>query len=283
MACLTICSKIGIAALYLVGVILLLPGFIWIVPEKVIDIAHGHSDRPLFVPIFGPLYARGVSWLIVGMASVLVATVTESIMRCFKEHSPSAELDSAAGTLLADGTQQRRAVHSGTRTSWRRVLVESLGCVCQVAGASLILAGCIVFLPRYSSVVPPKVILGMKAPDLGNELFKAGSVAYFLGALLGIGSEAAKIRLAKSQRRSACIHIVMVVPLLLFMAASTLLFVNGFLPKHDAVLAGKLRVAGSICLLTAVVILCGMVAVEVHRSRTVQKQTQLPRPSVAVT
>lgn len=249
--------KIFIGNLYLAGGCLLLPGFLWIVPEKVITIPVKFNPahipiKFITVPVFNPeLYARGVNTLIAGMACVLLAALLDLfLVHCRTSQGKQIEIQ-----MLRTDT----AATSGKLG----VVISS---VCQVLGAAALLAGCIVFLPQFSTTSPPKVICGIDAPDLGNDLFQAGAVLYFMGACLAIfGTFSAIYGATLSGRRTAPLW-ASVVAFLLFICTSTLFFVNGRLPTAQAVIAGQLRVAASVCLLTAICILYVVTIMEV-RSR----------------
>merc|ERR1719199_2236265 len=104
-------------------------------------------------------------------------------------------------------------------------LLRLLGPLLQVFASATILAGCVVFLPQYALAKPmPVAIAGMSAPDFGNLLFKIGSVLYFVAAFSALFGICAGIVAARRQLQSAAKLWATAPAFLLFMCASTLLF-----------------------------------------------------------
>jgi len=253
--------KMLIAVLYLAGVVLLMPGFLWIVPEGIIQIPKGPVT--IVIPAFGASYASGVHLLILGMALVTSAALLEFCQTCGAAPSGAGTSDLVAGSarqLLP--SVGRAADGAGCAGSITRLF----GPGCQVLGSLAILAGCIVFLPQFSQAVPPVAIAGMKAPNLGKLLFQVGSAAYFVGAVAAIRGLVVG---ARARPHSGCSWalVASLLAFILFLLTSSLLFSSSLLPSVEAVRAGVLRVVGATCLLVAVVLLCGVTVAEVLADR----------------
>jgi len=159
--------------------------------------------------------------------------------------------------------QSPSASRTGARIAWRLASP-----VCQVLGAATILAGCCVFLPKFSLATPPKTLLGVSAPDLGNDLFQAGAVLYFVGAVLSIAQVAPALRDARAAGRSALPQCASLCAFGLFVATSCLFFANGRLPTARAVEAGYMRLAAALCMMGAIVLLLLVAVADTRSPRT---------------
>lgn len=251
--------KLAIGAIYLVGASMLLPGFLWIIPEKVVtlhvpvhfnNVTHAPDrfiDMP-DVPMFGAKYGDGVRILIIGMSFIIVGAVLDLAMI----HCVAAIAMGRSGVLRV------------------------VGPICQVFGGVVILWGCDVFLPSNQGLLwdgkmdmskhGPVNMFGMKAPDFGNLLFKIGSILYGLGAVLAIVGTLHAIKEAH-RRGSSVLTLWLSIPAFgLFLCTSTLYFINGCMPASQAIMAGVLRMVGTGCLFAAVLILCVATLLEVCSS-----------------
>ena len=250
-----LCSvKLCIGNLYLAGGLLLLPGFLWIIPEKVVAIPLPNNTS-ITVPEFErAVYTQGVHVLIAGMICVLVAAAADLVLvhaGVVCRHTPSAPV-----APNSQDTARRQA-----RVKPQRIAIASS--IAQVLGAAALLAGCVVFLLMFSLSKPPRTILGQSAPDLGNDLFQAGAALYFVGAILAIVVTCSAISRARTNGQGTALLWASVVAFLLFICTSCLFFVNGRLPAAEAILAGRMRLAASICLLCAICLLYAITAAEV--------------------
>jgi len=118
------------------------------------------------------------------------------------------------------------------------------------------LVGCVVLQPKYALLkTGPAEIMGMKCTDLGNLLFKIGSVLYFTAAICALGGICAGIAAARREKRGTAKLWASAPAFLLFMCTSTLFFYNGCMPKDKAIEAGNVRMGGAACLFAAVVLL----------------------------
>jgi len=236
--------KVVIGIFYLVGAFLLLPGFIWIIPEKILHIpVHFNPsthvpDVFIYVPKFGDRYETAIHTLIWGISLILAAATMD---------------------MLANHCRAPAGGSKGIVAAVRRVF----GPFMQVLGALAILGGCIVFLPKYALTNPPKKFNGISAPDLANDLFKLGSVLYFIAAIVGVLGVVTGIRMAKARGKAWWPLTLPLVAFLLFMCTSTCYFVNGMLPTSKGIEAGYLRLVGTICMVIAVVLLTISTAIEV--------------------
>ena len=258
------CSlKMCIGNLYLVGSLLLLPGFLWIIPETVVTIPLPNK-KTITVPKFDHVaYTRGVYVLIAGMGCVLVAAVADLVL----VHAGIACTHTTRDVYASNS--QRTATSRQPPAKRKPIAIASS--ITQVLGATALLAGCVVFLPEFSLSKPPRVILSVSAPDLGNYLFQAGSVLYFVGALLAIVGAYLGIRSARRDGRGTAMLWASIAAFLLFICTSSLFFANGLLPTAQAILAGQMRLAASVCLLCAICILYAVTAAEVTGSLAAQR------------
>lgn len=248
--------KLLIGGIYFLGACLLLPGFLWIIPTAVVtlhipvhfnNVTHkpDHFITVPDVPQFSVKYGDGVRILIWGMLFIIAGAVLDLLA----VHCVAAMAMGKNGALRVAGP------------------------FFQVLGAATILWGCIVFLPsnqglNWDGTTPhgssgPKEMFGMKASDLGNLLFKIGSVLYCLSAVLGIVGICHGITQARQSGKRTVTLWMSIPAFLLFMCTSTLYYINGCMPKADAVQAGWLRMVGTICLFVAVLILCLATVLEV--------------------
>ena len=275
---------------YIAGGALLLPGFIWIVPTKVIAVPDGKHFDPtthvptcilngtycIDVPIFdSSAYSRGVNVLIVGMVLILLSAIID--FTCVQARSPP--FSDQGGAAL----QPMLKVDAAPSSAGER-LARLVSPLAQVLGAAAILAGCVVFLPKYSNPPPPNPpvkLWGVSAPDLGNDLFQAGAVLYFVGAVFAIAHVVHAI--IQSRRRCGTRDCgtpaqgASILAFVAFLATSLLFFINGHLPPKQAVEAGHLRVAASVCMNCAIVILF---LVAIAESRAARPAATAPRGHV---
>merc|ERR1740121_1549166 len=142
-----VATKAVVGLLYLIGAFLLLPGFIWIIPEKILHIpVHFNPtthipDAFIDVPKFSDKYETAIHTLIWGISLILGAAIIDMFV-----HHCRAPAGGSKGPVAA--------------------LLRVFGPFMQVLGALCILAGCVVFLPRYALTNPPKQFNGVSAPDL---------------------------------------------------------------------------------------------------------------------
>jgi len=254
--------KVLIALLYLGGVILLLPGFLWIVPKGVFQIHKGPVT--IAIPLFTAKYASGVHLLIAGISLVSSAALLEFFQTCHATLAAARVAGPASGSARRLLPSASRAGVSGCAATMSRLL----GPGCQVLGSLAILAGCVIFLPKFSLAVPPVKIAGMKAPDLGKLLFQLGSAAYFLGAVAAIRGLVAGACAGRQPGWRSWQLAASLLAFLLFMLTSSMLLSSGLLAPVEAVRAGHLRVAGAVCLLVGVVLLSAVTASEVLSGRS---------------
>ena len=279
----------SIGTLYLVGATLLLPGFLWIIPDRVLTVpVHfnktTHSpDRFITFPVFCNVtalgmmdssfdaalcnrqYGNGVHLLIIGMVIVLSAAIIDLLfIHCrMRAILPGSSQSAVAAQPM--GEPMLLPLGGAPESSpLCAVLLRLASPVCQVLGAAGILAGCVVFLPTFSLANPPEMIWGVKAPVLGNDLFQVASVLYLVGAVLAIIGMATAVRAARRGNRPTLALWTSLVAFVLFVCVSCLFFVNARLPNEQAIKAGQLRLAASICLFCAVVLLFGITIVEVR-------------------
>merc|ERR1712086_1215555 len=317
-------TKMFVGFLYLVGGVLLQPGFYWIIPTGTFLVPPPSTVG--VVPVFDfDNYVTGMNLLIVGVGMVLVsATVDFVFVHCFAPRNAS-----VAGQWKSDFEQAETLSEGLTRTQTHRTEIRAhvggnnflrlFGPACQVLGAAVLLFGCIVLLPKYAGVcepscppipmmnktthrpiidpvthepvfypvvelpsnctyflqIPhapqsvwpnsfnvtavnmciPRQIFGEKATDLGRHSFQAASIIYALGALVGIYGVVIAIGHANKEGRGSIGLKATILAFLLFIATSTLFFVNGLLDNKDCVEAGWLRMAAAICMLVAIIIL----------------------------
>jgi len=262
--------KIVIGVIYFIGSVGLIPGFLWIVPEKVIDIKipvhfNATTHRPdafatiYDIPVFGEKYGDGVRLLIIGMGFIVAASFTDlALVHC-----------------VAVTTMERK-----------REALRILGPLFNVLGAATILYGCVVFLPSNQGLLwdgemdksknGPIELFNMKASDFGTLLFKIGSVLYALGAVLAIAGIASGIKQFRRVGRSTCPLWLSLPAFFLFIATSTMFFVSSCLAKGMAIEAAWLRMGGGCSIFAAVVILCVATIVEVmDRSQGPSDEEQL--------
>jgi len=255
--------KLFIGTFYFVGSILLLPGFRWIIPEKVVTL-HLHipvhfdnvthkpdrfinKDVPN-VPVFGSKYGDGIQLCIVGMVFIIIASVSDFAL----VHCPAAMAMGKAGALRVVGN------------------------ILPIFGAGLIMWGCIAFLPSNQGLLwngqmdrknqPAPEMFNMKPSDFGNLLFKIGSVIYALGAILGIVGAVKGIKAYQDGHSNSdnTLGLQLSIPaFFLFVCTSTAYFINGCMSASLAVQAGWLRMGGTICLFMAVLILCLATVLEI--------------------
>ena len=256
--------------LYLIGGCLLVPGFLMIIPESVtsfpvVNHTTGVVEKVVTFPNFDHYeYAVGIDLLLVGVGLILVGAVIDFCLNFCLKVKP---VRGTATSTMAD-PMLPAAPEEATQKSlfWR-----SASPLCQVLGASFLLAGCIVFMPVYALGAPPATILGVSAPKLGNWCFQVASVLYCVGALLAIASIVSDLRSARKAGRVTTTYWISLCAFVLFIATSVLFFVNGRLPTAQAVTAGSLRLAASICLLCAIVLLFVVSIIEARARRTLVK------------
>lgn len=252
--------KLFIGTSYLLGSCLLLPGFRWIIPTKVVTLhVPVHFDNVTHkpdrfvdvpnVPEFGAKYGDGVQILIFGMVFIILGAVSDLAL----VHAPEA---------VAVG---------------KSVALRVAGPILQILGAAAIMWGCIVFLPSnlgllWNGQADPAAhgamvqMFGMKASDFGNLLFKVASVLYGLGAFLGIVGAARGIKACREgdAPEGKALALQLSIPaFILFICTSTAYLVNGCMAASLAVEAGWLRMGGTICLFIAVIILCLATVMEI--------------------
>lgn len=266
--------KLSVGAIYFIGGCLLLPGFRWIIPDKVADIKVPVHFDPVThkpdhfitvpnVPFFGEKYGDGVWILILGMGFVVTGAVVDLVF-----------VHLAAPMMAkSQGPGAREVQH---HPQGAMAVLRLVGPICQVFGAATILWGCVVFLPKNQGLFwngqadqkagGPVDMFGMKANDFGNLLFKIGSVIYFVGAIAAIAGISAAIPAKKARGKSATTLYLNLPAFCLFATTSTLYFINGCMGPASAVQAGWLRMIGTICLFLAVVILCVTTVMDVTES-----------------
>merc|ERR1712070_1247722 len=314
--------KMFIGLLYLVGGVLLQPGFYWIIPTGTYTVPPPPPPapvpaEPLIVPVFDyDNYVKGMNLLIVGVGMVLVAAIVDLV--CV--HCPAPR-----NSFNPDDVEKAESLSAGlTRTETHRteirahvggsVFVRLFGPVCQVLGAAVLLFGCVVLLPKYAGVcsptcpplpfpvllnqtsgecmgnvqphvwVPitkpvnmcePRHWLGQKMTDLGQKSFQVASVIYAIGAVFSIYGLIVAIKQAHKEGRSSDGLYATILAFVLFMATSTLFFINGSLATKDCVEAGWLRMAAAICMLVAIVILFAVNGAEAMAKQKASDPLQL--------
>jgi len=144
--------KITIGLIYLVGGVLLQPGFLWIIPTGTYTVPTNH----IVVPVFDyDKYVKGMNLLIVGVGFVMVAAIIDLLfVHC--RASRTVSLDVEQGDEPLKGLQRTKTHRTEIRSHvGSSALMRLIGPVCQVLGAAVLLFGCAVLLPQYAGVCAP--------------------------------------------------------------------------------------------------------------------------------
>lgn len=143
--------KVVMTTLNVVGGCMLQPGFLWIVPTKVVN---SYGTNGTTFPVYGDHYGEAIHLLILGMVLVVAAAIMDLIIIRYCDSETTAS--------------------------------EMLSPVCQVLAATTLLFGCVLYMPQYANANPPVTIVGMSTTDLAKLLFVAASVVYFADAAAGL-------------------------------------------------------------------------------------------------
>lgn len=213
-------KHLAVGTSFLVGSVLLLPGFNMICPTAVNTLSPPIVPVPIFIPQFKEDYPTGINLILVGVGLVILGAVGQLIL-----------------TLQA-----------------ATPCIAKFGGVMLILGSCLLEFGSVIFLPAFSKPFgpePPVEIFGKSAPDFGGIIFQAASCVYLVSALTAIFGSVMKVSKRRAEGRSPAGAIVEMLAFCLFIPVSVLFFANGMLPSDQALKAGAWRMAAAVCLFAA--------------------------------